>query len=72
MSLQEKKYRASEFLKKQRNKESKILLDKLQSKKKNATNILKCSKCIEKTLENETTSEKFRADDPHGTYGRYF
>ena len=57
MSLQEKKYRAPEFLKKQRNKESKILLDKLQAKKKNATNILRCSKFIEKILENDTTGE---------------
>ena len=57
MSLQEKKYSASEFSKKQRNNDSKILLDKLQWKKKNATNILRCSKCIEKILENETTGE---------------
>ena len=57
MSLQEKKYSASEFSKKQRNNDSKILLDKLQSKKNNATNILRCSKSIEKNLENETTGE---------------
>ena len=40
--------------------------------KKIETNILRCSKCIEKNLENETTGVKFRAEDLHGTYCRYF
>ena len=72
ISLQ--KYRASEFLKKYRNKEVKFLLDKLQSKKKkkNETNILRCSKCVEKNLENETTGVKFRAEDLDDIYSRYF
>ena len=71
------KYKTFEFLRKHRNKESKFLLDKLQPKKKkkkkeNETNILRCSECIEKNLENETTGVKFRAEDLHSTYRTYF